>query len=193
MLRACVIDFGKGWERHLPLVEFFYNNSYHARGSTIRGTLWSKAAPFEALYMEGAYLEAMLQLEKEKLELERTFSTLLSGPREGATEIGSAGVRDVLVHQVTLLEYCAYVVAKRMLGDVDLGSSNKAAAEADCNIVQYTKTNVVCCLTFDAISPSVSTTTQRLILITPDKAVHGLDDPFPVAAGLGIIVVGGGF
>nr|GEY76806.1 retrovirus-related Pol polyprotein from transposon 17.6 [Tanacetum cinerariifolium] len=30
MLRACVIDFGKGWERHLPLVEFLYNNSYHA-------------------------------------------------------------------------------------------------------------------------------------------------------------------
>ncbi|GKE37030.1 hypothetical protein Tco_1460435, partial [Tanacetum coccineum] len=26
---------------------------------------------------EGAYLEAMLQLEKEKRELERTFSTLL--------------------------------------------------------------------------------------------------------------------
>ncbi|GKF65284.1 putative reverse transcriptase domain-containing protein, partial [Tanacetum coccineum] len=30
MLRACVIDFGKGWERHLPLVKFSYNNSYHA-------------------------------------------------------------------------------------------------------------------------------------------------------------------
>ncbi|GJY94576.1 reverse transcriptase domain-containing protein [Tanacetum coccineum] len=29
MLRACVIDFGKGWENHLPLVETFYNNSYH--------------------------------------------------------------------------------------------------------------------------------------------------------------------
>ncbi|GKC49308.1 putative reverse transcriptase domain-containing protein [Tanacetum coccineum] len=29
MLRACVIDFGKGWDRHLPLVEFSYNNSYH--------------------------------------------------------------------------------------------------------------------------------------------------------------------
>ncbi|GKA28920.1 putative reverse transcriptase domain-containing protein [Tanacetum coccineum] len=41
MLRACVIDFGKGWEKHLPLVEFFYNNSYHAS---------IKAAPFEALY-----------------------------------------------------------------------------------------------------------------------------------------------
>nr|GEZ28104.1 putative reverse transcriptase domain-containing protein [Tanacetum cinerariifolium] len=41
MLRACVIDFGKGWERHLPLIEFSYNNSYHAS---------IKAAPFEALY-----------------------------------------------------------------------------------------------------------------------------------------------
>nr|GFC50520.1 putative reverse transcriptase domain-containing protein [Tanacetum cinerariifolium] len=41
MLRACAIDFGKGWFNHLPLVEFLYNNSYHA---TI------KAAKFEALY-----------------------------------------------------------------------------------------------------------------------------------------------
>nr|GEZ58698.1 retrotransposon protein, putative, Ty3-gypsy subclass [Tanacetum cinerariifolium] len=41
MLRACSIYFGKGWVNHLPLVEFSYNNSYHA---TI------KAAPFEALY-----------------------------------------------------------------------------------------------------------------------------------------------
>ncbi|GKC00720.1 reverse transcriptase domain-containing protein [Tanacetum coccineum] len=29
MLRAYVIDFGKGWDRHLPLVKFLYNNSYH--------------------------------------------------------------------------------------------------------------------------------------------------------------------
>nr|GFB88214.1 reverse transcriptase domain-containing protein [Tanacetum cinerariifolium] len=41
MLRACVIDFGKGWKRHLPLVEFSYNNSYYAN---------IKAAPFDALY-----------------------------------------------------------------------------------------------------------------------------------------------
>ncbi|GKA17865.1 putative reverse transcriptase domain-containing protein [Tanacetum coccineum] len=27
MLQACVIDFGKGWEKHLPLVEFSYNKS----------------------------------------------------------------------------------------------------------------------------------------------------------------------
>nr|GFB65281.1 reverse transcriptase domain-containing protein [Tanacetum cinerariifolium] len=30
MLRTCAIDFGKGWVNHLPLVEFSYNNSYHA-------------------------------------------------------------------------------------------------------------------------------------------------------------------
>ncbi|GJX34469.1 putative reverse transcriptase domain-containing protein [Tanacetum coccineum] len=41
MLRTCVIDFGNGWVKHLPLVEFSYNNSYHAS---------IKATPFEALY-----------------------------------------------------------------------------------------------------------------------------------------------
>nr|GEW42089.1 putative reverse transcriptase domain, ribonuclease H-like domain, aspartic peptidase domain protein [Tanacetum cinerariifolium] len=41
MLRACVIDFGKGWVKHLPLCKFLYNNSYHAS---------LKAAPYEALY-----------------------------------------------------------------------------------------------------------------------------------------------
>nr|GEU35735.1 putative reverse transcriptase domain-containing protein [Tanacetum cinerariifolium] len=41
MLRACVIDFGNGWERHLQLIKFSYNNSYHAS---------IKAAPFEAVY-----------------------------------------------------------------------------------------------------------------------------------------------
>ncbi|GJT54002.1 putative reverse transcriptase domain-containing protein [Tanacetum coccineum] len=41
MLRACVLDFRKGWDKHLPLVEFSYNNIYHTS---------IKAAPFEALY-----------------------------------------------------------------------------------------------------------------------------------------------
>nr|GFC44225.1 reverse transcriptase domain-containing protein [Tanacetum cinerariifolium] len=41
ILRAFAIDFGKGWVNQFPLVEFSYNNSYHAS---------IKAAPFEALY-----------------------------------------------------------------------------------------------------------------------------------------------
>ncbi|GJU23447.1 putative reverse transcriptase domain-containing protein [Tanacetum coccineum] len=41
MLRACVINFGKGWVNHFPFFEFSYNNSYYAS---------IKAAPFQALY-----------------------------------------------------------------------------------------------------------------------------------------------
>nr|GFC26685.1 reverse transcriptase domain-containing protein [Tanacetum cinerariifolium] len=43
MLCACTIDFGKGWVNHFPLVEFSYNNSYHAS---------IKAAPFEHFMVE---------------------------------------------------------------------------------------------------------------------------------------------
>ncbi|GJZ08867.1 putative reverse transcriptase domain-containing protein [Tanacetum coccineum] len=41
VLRACVLDFGGSWDVHLLLVEFSYNNSYHAS---------VRCAPFEALY-----------------------------------------------------------------------------------------------------------------------------------------------
>nr|GEV78264.1 putative reverse transcriptase domain-containing protein [Tanacetum cinerariifolium] len=41
MLCSYVIDFRSSWDHHLPLVEFSYNNSYHAS---------IKAAPYEALY-----------------------------------------------------------------------------------------------------------------------------------------------
>ncbi|GJS36408.1 reverse transcriptase domain-containing protein [Tanacetum coccineum] len=41
MLRACTIDFGGNWDDHLPLVEYAYNNSYHAS---------IKMSPYEMLY-----------------------------------------------------------------------------------------------------------------------------------------------
>ena len=41
MLRACLIDFGDRWDRHLPLAEFAYNKNYH---SSIQ------MAPCEAFY-----------------------------------------------------------------------------------------------------------------------------------------------
>jgi hypothetical protein len=41
MLRACVIHYGKNWDKCLSLVEFSYNNSYQFS---------LKMAPFEALY-----------------------------------------------------------------------------------------------------------------------------------------------
>ncbi|GKA57724.1 putative reverse transcriptase domain-containing protein [Tanacetum coccineum] len=61
MLRACVIDFGNGWVKHLPLVEFSYNNSYHAS---------IKASPLTALYgLNVVHLFAGLGLGKVQSSL----------------------------------------------------------------------------------------------------------------------------
>ncbi|GJW34006.1 putative reverse transcriptase domain-containing protein [Tanacetum coccineum] len=64
MLRACVIDFIKGWDKHLPLVEFSYNNSYHAS---------IKAAPFEALY--GQKIDPVAYKLELPEELSNVYST----------------------------------------------------------------------------------------------------------------------
>nr|GEU80342.1 nucleotide-binding alpha-beta plait domain-containing protein [Tanacetum cinerariifolium] len=59
MLRACVINFGKGWDRHLPLVEFSYNNIYHTS---------IKAALFEALtQIKRQVLLVLLRFSKSRL------------------------------------------------------------------------------------------------------------------------------
>src|SRR3954470_13984132 len=42
MLRACVISFGKNWEKSLPFAEFAYNNSFQSS---------LNMAPFEFLYV----------------------------------------------------------------------------------------------------------------------------------------------
>jgi hypothetical protein len=41
MLRACALKYGKSWDKSLPYIEFWYNNSYQAS---------IKMAPYEALY-----------------------------------------------------------------------------------------------------------------------------------------------
>ena len=41
MLRSCVIDYEGSWDRHIPLVEFVYNNSFHSSIGM---------APYEAIY-----------------------------------------------------------------------------------------------------------------------------------------------
>ena len=41
MLRSCVIDYEVSWDRHIPLVEFVYNNSFQSSIGMV---------PYEALY-----------------------------------------------------------------------------------------------------------------------------------------------
>ena len=41
MLRGCVLDLLRNWDRYIPLMEFAYNNSYQSS---------SGMAPYEALY-----------------------------------------------------------------------------------------------------------------------------------------------
>ena len=41
MLRGCVIDYEDSWDRHIPIVEFVYNNSFQSSIGM---------APYEALY-----------------------------------------------------------------------------------------------------------------------------------------------
>ncbi|GJW78279.1 putative reverse transcriptase domain-containing protein [Tanacetum coccineum] len=75
MLQACVIDFRKGWERHLPLVEFSYNNSYHAS---------IKATPFEALYGR--------KCRSPSLEFQVGDRVMLKvSPRKGVIRFGKQG------------------------------------------------------------------------------------------------------
>nr|GEX67871.1 hypothetical protein [Tanacetum cinerariifolium] len=66
MLRACVLDFGKGWDKHLPLVDISYNNSYHTS---------IKAAPFEALYGRKSKVETVAYQLKLPEQFSRVHST----------------------------------------------------------------------------------------------------------------------
>nr|GEX66043.1 putative reverse transcriptase domain-containing protein [Tanacetum cinerariifolium] len=88
MLRACVIDFGNGWVKHLPLVEFSYNNSYHAS---------IKAAPFEALYGRKCrspmcWAESYADLKRKPMEFQVGDKVMLMvSPWKGVVCFGKWG------------------------------------------------------------------------------------------------------
>ncbi|GJZ48181.1 putative reverse transcriptase domain-containing protein [Tanacetum coccineum] len=83
MLRACVIDFGSSWDRHLPLVEFTYNNTYHAI---------IKAAPYEALYRKCRSPKNYVDKRLKPLEFEVGDMVLLKvSPWKGVVRFGKRG------------------------------------------------------------------------------------------------------
>ncbi|GJS20165.1 putative reverse transcriptase domain-containing protein [Tanacetum coccineum] len=89
MLRACVIDFGKGWEKHLPLVEFSYNNSYHAS---------IEASPFEIVQIQQLLQAARdrqrsyANIRRKPLEFQVGDRVMLKvSPRKGVIRFGKRG------------------------------------------------------------------------------------------------------
>ncbi|GKB11674.1 putative reverse transcriptase domain-containing protein [Tanacetum coccineum] len=88
MLRACVIDFGKGWVKHLPLAEFSYNNSYHAS---------IKAAPYETLYGRKCrspvcWAESYADRKRKPMEFEVGDRVMLKvSPWKGVVRFGKRG------------------------------------------------------------------------------------------------------
>ncbi|GJW54133.1 putative reverse transcriptase domain-containing protein [Tanacetum coccineum] len=90
ILRACVIDFGERWEKHLPLVEFSYNNSYHTS---------IKAAPFEKIVQIRQRLQAArdrqrsyANVRRKPLEFQVGDRVMLKvSPRKGVIRFGKRG------------------------------------------------------------------------------------------------------
>nr|GEX49166.1 reverse transcriptase domain-containing protein [Tanacetum cinerariifolium] len=83
MLRACVIDFGNSWDRHLPLVKFSYNNSYHAS---------IKATPFEALYGQKSHQKSYADVRCKPMEFEVGDMVMLKvSPWKGVIRFGKRG------------------------------------------------------------------------------------------------------
>ncbi|GKB08336.1 putative reverse transcriptase domain-containing protein, partial [Tanacetum coccineum] len=88
ILHTCVFDFGKGWVNHLPLLEFSYNNSYHAS---------IKAAPFEALYDHKCrspvcLAESYADLKHKPIEFQVGDRVMLKvSPWKGVVRFGKRG------------------------------------------------------------------------------------------------------
>nr|GEW18332.1 putative reverse transcriptase domain-containing protein [Tanacetum cinerariifolium] len=84
MLRACAIEFGKGWVNHSPLVEFSYNNNYRAS---------IKAAPFEAIYGRKCRSpKSYADLKRKPMEFQVGDKVMLKvSPWKGVLRFGKRG------------------------------------------------------------------------------------------------------
>ncbi|GKC49899.1 putative reverse transcriptase domain-containing protein [Tanacetum coccineum] len=89
MLRASVLDFGKGWDKHLSLVEFSYNNSYHTS---------INVAPFEALYRHNRiqaardHQKSYADVRQKPLEFQVGDKVMLKvSPWKGVIRFGKRG------------------------------------------------------------------------------------------------------
>nr|GEV24780.1 reverse transcriptase domain-containing protein [Tanacetum cinerariifolium] len=92
MLWACAIDFRKGWEKHLPLKEFLYNNSYHARPEIIYETTKKIMQIRQHLQAIRDRERSYANVRRKPLEFQAGDHVMLKiSPRKGIIRFGKKG------------------------------------------------------------------------------------------------------
>ncbi|GKF88240.1 putative reverse transcriptase domain-containing protein, partial [Tanacetum coccineum] len=88
LLRACVIDFGSGWDKHLPLAEFSYNN----RPELIRETTEMIVQINNRLLAARSRQKSYADMRRKPLEFEVGDKVRLKvSPWKGVVRFGKRG------------------------------------------------------------------------------------------------------
>nr|GEV52549.1 putative reverse transcriptase domain-containing protein [Tanacetum cinerariifolium] len=90
ILRACPIDFGKGWVNHLPLVEFSYNNNYHAK--SIQETIEKIVQIKQRMQAADDRQKSYADLKRKPMEFQVGDKVMLKvSPWKGVVRFGKRG------------------------------------------------------------------------------------------------------
>ncbi|GJS10521.1 putative reverse transcriptase domain-containing protein [Tanacetum coccineum] len=90
MLHACVIDFGNCWDKHLPLIEFSYNNTHRSKiiHETTKKIVQIKSKIQAARDRQNSYADVM----RKPLEFQvRDWFMLKVSPWKGVIRFGKRG------------------------------------------------------------------------------------------------------
>ncbi|GJR03844.1 putative reverse transcriptase domain-containing protein [Tanacetum coccineum] len=91
MLRAYVIDFGNGWVKHFPLVEFSYNNSYHA-SIKVQGTTEKIVQIKQRIQAARDHQKSYADVRRKPLEFQVGDRVMLKvSPWKGVVRFGKRG------------------------------------------------------------------------------------------------------
>nr|GFA86377.1 putative reverse transcriptase domain-containing protein [Tanacetum cinerariifolium] len=92
MLRACVIDFEKGWVNHFPLVKFSYNNSYHASIKIIQKTIEKIVQIKQRIQAARDRQKSYADLKRKPMEFQVGDKVMLKvSPWKGVVRFGKRG------------------------------------------------------------------------------------------------------